>query len=142
MGRGTDTVGDARLSVIVAEPHELVRNALTGLIDVEPGFSVVAQAPDLAGAETELGRRRPSLILLEPAILGHGGLVHLPGLLRLSPQTRALLLTDDPSPALERHAHGWGAVGTILKHATPDDLFLALRRAMGGPPTPAPATGT
>ena len=40
----------------------------------------------------------------------------------------------------ERHAHGWGAVGMILKHAAPDDLFSTLRRAVGGPLTLAPET--
>ena len=78
------------------------------------------------------------MILVEPAVLGTGGLVHLPSLLQLSPPTRAVVLADETSPALERHAHGWGAVGTILKHAAPDDLFKMLRHAAAGPLTLAP----
>ncbi len=129
---------DPRFTVIVADRHDLVRRALTDLIDVEPGFVVVAQAPDPDSVAAELGRRRPNLILVEPAVLGTGGLTHLPNLLRLSPATRAVVLADEPSPALERHAHGWGAVGTILKHAAPDDLFNVLRRAVTVPLTVAP----
>ena len=141
MRRGRHTRDDSRLSVVVADRHDLVRQALTDLIDVEPGFVVVAQAPDQSSLATALGRRRPSLILVEPAVLGTGGLRHLPDLLRLSPQTRAVVLADETSPALDRHAHGWGAMGTILKHAAPDDLFRVLRHAVSRPLTLAPEPG-
>ncbi len=140
MGRGRDTGTDSPVTVVVADRHDLVRRALTELIDVEPGFVVVAQAPDQDSVAAELGRRRPSLVLLEPAVLGQGGLVHLPSLLDLSPVTRAVVLADEVSPTLERHAHSWGAVGTIIKHAAPDDLFNVLRRAVWGPLTLAPET--
>ena len=138
MRRGRDAREDQAVTVVVADRHDLVRRALTDLIDVEPGFVVVAQVPDQDGLATELGRRRPSLVLVEPAVLGTGGLVHLPRLLRLSPQTRAVVLSDESSPALDRHAHGLGAVGTIIKHAAPDDLFRVLRQAVSLPLTLAP----
>ena len=140
MRSGGDTRGDPRLTVVIADRHDLVRRALTDLIDVEPGFAVVAQAPDQDSLAAELGRRRPSLVLVEPAVLGTGGLKHLPRLLTLSPQTRAVVLSDESSEALERHAHGWGAVATIIKHAAPDELFRVLRHAVGRPLTLAPET--
>ena len=74
--------------------------------------------------------QRPRLLLVEPLVLGDQGLARLPGLLVASPVTRAVVLADEASPALERHAHGLGAVATILKHAAPDELFAALRRAV------------
>ena len=138
MGRGADTAKDPLISVVVADRHDLVRRALTDLIDVEPGFVVVAQAPDPETVATELSRQRPGLILVEPAVLGAGGLTHLPSLLQISPSTRAVVLADEASSALERHAHGWGAMGTILKHAAPDELFQVLRRAVTSPLTLAP----
>jgi DNA-binding NarL/FixJ family response regulator len=140
MRRRRDTLRDSRVTVVVADRHDLVRRALTDLIDVEPGFVVVAQAPDQDSVGVELRRQQPSLLLVEPAVLGTGGLTHLPSLLRLSPHTRAVVLADETSPALERHAHGWGAAGTVLKHAAPDDLFHVLRRAVTGPLTLAPET--
>jgi DNA-binding NarL/FixJ family response regulator len=82
------------------------------------------------------------VLLLEPLVLGDEGLVRLPGLLNASPVTRAVVLADEASPALERHAHGLGAVATIVKHATPDELFRALRQAVALPGglTALPAT--
>lgn len=128
---------------MVADRHDLIRRALTGLIDVEPGFAVVAQAPDAATAETELRRHRPRLLLVEPALLGAGGLLRLPRMLRLSPLTRAVVLADESSPALERHAHGLGAAATVVKHAAPDELFQMLLDAVTLPPlvVPVPASG-
>lgn len=144
MRRGRDTQGESRLTVVVADRHDFVRRALTDMIDVEPGFAVVAQAPDQDVLAVELDQRKPDLVLLEPAVLGTGGLVHLPQLLTVSPRTRAVVLSDERSEALERHAHGWGAVATILKHAAPDDLFRVLRSAVAMPLTlaPEPSGGT
>ena len=45
-----------------------------------------------------------------------------------------------PLAALSWRAHGWGAVGMIIKHAAPDDVFQALRRAVTSPLTLAPET--
>lgn len=134
--------GDSGITVVVAERHDLVRGALTDLIQIEPGFEVVAQAAHAEAAERHLRAHRPSLLLVEPLLLGHHGLVRLPQLMRASPRTRAVVLADEPSPAFERHAHGLGAAATILKHAAPDDLFRALRHAVTVPralePLPAP----
>jgi DNA-binding NarL/FixJ family response regulator len=139
-----DARGERRdgITVVVADRHDLVRRALTELIDVEPGFAVVAQAPDALRARRELELRRPSLLLVEPAILGGDGLVRLPELLDVSPVTRAVVLADEPSPALERHASGHGAVATIVKHVAPEELFAVLKRAMTLPAGlgPLPAT--
>ena len=130
------------ITVVVADRHDLVRHALTELIDVEPGFAVVAQAGDAGTAESHVRAQRPHVLLLEPLVLGDAGLVRLPGLLHASPVTRAVVLADEASPALERHAHGLGAVATILKHAAPDELFRALRHAVALPAqsVPLPAT--
>lgn len=124
------THGGRGITVLVADRHDLVRRALTDLIDVEPGFAVVAQAGDAPSAATELRLQRPKLLLVEPLVLGDAGLKLLPGLLNASPVTRAVVLADEPSLALDRHAHRRGAVATIVKHASPDELFHALRRAM------------
>lgn len=130
------------ITVVVAERHDLVRRALADLIDVEPGFAVVAQAADAHTAESEVRVQRPNLLLVEPLVFGDEGLTRLPTVLGASPVTRAVVLTDEPSPALERHASGLGAVATILKHAAPDELFRALRYAVTLQPrvVPLPAT--
>lgn len=128
-----------RATVVVADRHDFVRRVLAGLIDAEPGFAVVADAPDAAAAETALRRRRPHLLLVEPAVLGEGGLVQLPRLLRCSPATRAVVLADELSDALEHHATGHGAVAAIVKHAAPEELFAALHRALTLPARIVPA---
>lgn len=121
---------DDLITVLVADRHDLVRRALRELIDIEPGFAVVGEAANGATAEAEVRRRQPSLLLVEPAVLGSGALLRLPGLLRLSPLTRAVVLADELSPALDRYALGFGAVATVIKHAPPDELFDVLRHAM------------
>jgi DNA-binding NarL/FixJ family response regulator len=133
---------DDRITVLVADRHDLVRRALRDLIDVEPGFAVVAEAVNGVTAEAELRRRQPGLLLVEPAVLGSGALLRLPALLRLSPPTRAVVLADESSPALDRYALGFGAVATVVKHAPPDELFDVLRHAMTLPLSAAPLSSS
>jgi DNA-binding NarL/FixJ family response regulator len=127
-----DVAGTAGITVVVADRHPLVRRALRDLIDREPGFSVPAHVPDLEAVRLELGRHLPHVLLFEPQVLGGAGLVRLPSVLAPSPRTRAVVLTDEPSTALERHVADHGAAGLVVKHAPPDELFAALRRAVGG----------
>lgn len=123
--------GEKGITVVVADRHDLVRHALTDLIGIEPGFDVVAQAAHAEQAESELRAHRPKLLLVEPLLLGHHGLVRLPRLMQASPRTCAVVLADEDSPAFGRHANRLGAAATILKHAPPDELFRALRHALG-----------
>lgn len=129
------------ITVVVADRHALIRRALRDLIHPEPGFAVVAQVAEPARIPPELAEHRPDVLLVEPELLGDTGLMRLPTILTPSPVTRALVLTNEATPALERHAALHGAAGLLVKHAAPDELFAALRRAVGGfgPPHPRPA---
>lgn len=120
------------ITVLVADRHELVRHALRELIDVEPGFAVVGQAGAVAALPPQLRRHRPHVLLVEPELLGGSGLLRLPTVLSPSPDTRAVVLADEASAALERHATGHGASGLVVKHAPPDELFAVLRRVVLG----------
>ncbi len=127
--------------MLVADRHDLVRRGLRELVGVEPGFTVVGESLTATGTERELRLRRPTLLLLEPAVLGPSALRRLPELLRLSPLTRAVVLADELSPALDRHANAFGAMATVLKHAAPDELFRVLRHVMSQPPQIVPLAG-
>lgn len=137
MYEGGDQRGEA-ITVVVADRHEFVRLSLRRLVDAEPGFAVVGDAGGRESAESELRERRPQALLLEPAVLGAVGLGGIRGLLKISPATRVVVLADELSSALDRHAASNGATETILKHAHPDELFDALRRAVHGPPRVPP----
>lgn len=125
------------ITVAVADRHALVRRALIDLIGFEPGFSVVAQAGSAEMIAQQLRRTRPRLLLLEPALLGGRGLVGLPRLLLSSPRTSAVVLADEESPVLERHAEGCGAAASVVKHAPPEELFATLRRVVAATPVAA-----
>lgn len=118
------------ITVIVADRHALIRRALRDLIHVEPGFAVVAQVDHARRIPPELAEHRPDVLLVEPELLGGTGLELLPTVLTPSPSTRALVLADEASPALARHAERHGAAGVLVKHAAPDELFASLRGAV------------
>jgi DNA-binding NarL/FixJ family response regulator len=124
------------ISVLIAERHHLVREALARLLEEEPGFAVAGHAGDGEAARRLLARHRPQALLLEPDVLGATGLRGLRPLTAESPATRVVVLTDEDSAALSRHAHDHGAAATVVKHARPDDLFRVVRFAVA---RPAPA---
>ncbi len=132
--------GQSPITVAVADRHHLVRQALARLVAAEPGFALAGDCADIGGARRILDLHHPRALLLEPRLLGGPGLAGLGELMSCSPATSVVVLADDPSPALQRHAIRHGAAATVLKDAPPDELFAVLRdvaRTPGPPTRPA-----
>lgn len=129
--------GQSPITVAVADRHHLIRRALARLVAAEPGFALAGDCGDLGGARRILDQHRPRALLLEPRLLGRPGLAGLGELMSRSPKTSVVVLADDLSPALRRHAARHGAAAAVLKDAPPDELFAVLRDVARAP-APSP----
>lgn len=77
----------------VIENHVLLAELLSGTLDALPGFEVVAVAHELTTAAAVCRRKRPDLLLLNPAVPGGDVFALLRGLARVSPASRAVLVS-------------------------------------------------
>ena len=121
-----------RISVVVADDHELVRFALRTLLDAEPDMIVIGEASDSEAAVRACLKLKPNVLLLDLHMAGAGGAEVCRRVREESPETAVLVLTgfvedDDVFSVLEA-----GACGYLLKDMHPDQVAQAVRTVANG----------
>jgi two-component system, NarL family, response regulator NreC len=117
----------ARIRVLIADDHAILRAGLRMLIGVQADIKVVGEAGD--GAET-LARAReltPDVVLLDLSMPGSAGTATIEQLVRLEPGPRVLVLTMHDDPAYMGAALRAGAAGYVVKQAADVELLTAIR---------------
>jgi DNA-binding NarL/FixJ family response regulator len=120
------------LTVLVAEDHPLYRRALVGLLDAQPGWQVVAEAEDGAGAVTSAHTAQPDVVLMDLKMPGLDGIEATRRIVAASPHIAVLVLTmydDDTSVFAAIRA---GARGYLLKGADQAEIVRAVADVADG----------
>jgi two-component system response regulator NreC len=134
MGEQSDATLDEgeRITVVLADDHVVVRNALRLLLEAEPDILVVAEAGDAESAERYVKGHRPMVLILDLNMPGESGLAAIPRLRAESPETQIVVLTMQDETAFARKALKAGVLAYILKEAASEELVKAVRMAAAG----------
>jgi DNA-binding NarL/FixJ family response regulator len=130
------------IRILLVDDHPVVRHGLRGMLESEPGLSVVGEAG--SGAEgVELAvRERPDIVLMDLRMPGGDGVEATGRLLAALPATRVVVLTTYESDRDILRAIEAGASGYLLKDATPAELAEAVRAAARGETVLAPSVAS
>jgi len=129
------------ITIVLADDHTVVRNALRLLLDAEPGFEVVAEAGDVDSAVRYVRGHKPTVLLLDLNMPGRSSLDAVPDIQAASPETEIVVLTMQNEPAFARRALQSGVRGYVLKEAADAELVQAVRSAATGDTYLQPALG-
>jgi DNA-binding NarL/FixJ family response regulator len=134
------TTGEARIRIVVADDHQVVRAGFAALLDTQPDFMVVGTACDGAEAVT-LGRElHPDVLLMDVRMPGTDGIEATRQLDAGQPgRPRVLILTTFDLDDYVFEALRAGASGFLLKDVTAERLFDAVRVVAAGEALLAPA---
>jgi DNA-binding NarL/FixJ family response regulator len=122
----------ARITVVIADDHPLMRDGLRALIASLPDMEVVAEAGDGESARRETQLTHPDVVVMDLRMPGTNGVEATRAILRSVPTTRVLVLTmfeDDDSVFAAMRA---GASGYLVKGAQQDEIIRALRSVAAG----------
>lgn len=122
----------AKISVVVADDHPIVRAGLRALIGEAGDMEVVGEASDGAGCLGHVARLKPDVILLDLSMPGLGGLATLRLILEKHPGARVLVLTVHEDPACVREILEAGGSGFLIKRAVDVELLTAIRAVCRG----------
>lgn len=125
--------------VVVVDDHPVVRAGLVALLATRPGVHVVGEAGDAAGALAVVGRERPDVVLMDLRLGADNGVEVTRELIRRDAGVRVLILTTYDTDADIVAAIEAGAVGYLLKDASPEALGAAVESAARGEAVFAPA---
>lgn len=126
-------------SILIADDHPMMREALLTAIDGEADLAVVGQAANGREAVTLAAALAPDLILMDLLMPGMSGLAAIAAIQAGQPKTRILVLTSLSDEEQIVAAVQAGAVGYLTKEASRAELLQAIRAvAAGAPYLPAP----
>jgi DNA-binding NarL/FixJ family response regulator len=117
-------------SVIIVDDHEVVRFGLRMLLQSE--FHVVAEASDGLDALRAIELFKPDVLTLDISLPGLSGLEVARETARLSPRTRALMVSMHMNESYVAQALRNGAFGYIRKNAKSEELLAAVRGVATG----------
>lgn len=128
--------GDAAISVLIVDDHEVVRRGLVGFLATEPDIEIVGQAGDGREALGQLAKLEaddlPRVVLMDLHMEPMGGVEATAEIRSRYAQVEVVVLTsfveeDDVHAALAA-----GASGYLLKDSDADEVAAAIRAADQG----------
>ena len=126
------------IRILITDDHAIVREGQRALIETEPGMEVVGEAAD--GLEAvELARAlQPDVILLDLLMPRMGGVEAIQEIRTRDPRARILVLTSFAEDEKVYAAIKAGALGYLLKDASPDEILTAIHEVYRGEPSMPP----
>jgi DNA-binding NarL/FixJ family response regulator len=121
-----------KIRVLIADDHEIFRDGLRRLLELEPEFEVVGEAADGAEAIAQTQQVRPDILLLDLAMPRMPGLETLRELAAQRSEVRVILLTAAVENRQMVEALQIGARGVVMKEAATLTLLKAMRAVMAG----------
>jgi NarL family two-component system response regulator LiaR len=126
------------IRILIADDHAVVREGLRALIDTEPGMELAGEATDGVEAVDRARSLQPDVILLDLLMPRKGGLEAIGEIKEDNPDARILVLTSFDEDEKVFHAIKSGALGYLLKDASPQELLRAIREVHHGEPSMQP----
>jgi DNA-binding NarL/FixJ family response regulator len=122
----------AKIRVLIADDHGLMRAGVKALLSATDDIEVVGEAEDGDEAIREVRRLEPDIVLMDVAMPGLGGLEATLVLRKEKPEVKILVLTQyDDREYVSRFLKA-GVSGYVLKKAAASELVSAIRAVSRG----------
>ena len=124
--------GDAKIRVLVADDHPMLREGLVAVLGTQPDFDVIGEAADGSEVVRLAETLRPDVILLDLEMPEVDGVAALQRLRDAGSEARAIVFTAyDTDERILRSLRA-GARGYLLKGASRAEIFDAIRTVHSG----------
>lgn len=114
------------IRVVLADDHEMVREALARILEESGRITVVAQASDAAQACDAVRSTAPEMVVLDYSMPGRDAPGVIEQLLQMAPDINILVLTVHENMHYAVRVLEAGAHGYLIKSAAVDELVEAI----------------
>src|SRR5919202_3410526 len=122
----------AKIRVLVADDHPMLREGLVAVLSTQPDFEVVGEAADGSEVVRLAKRLEPDVILLDLEMPNVDGVAALERLRDISSEARTIVFTAYDTDERILGALRAGARGYLLKGASRTEIFDAIRTVHSG----------
>ena len=120
------------IKILIVDDHEVVRDGIAAMLGRQPDFSVIGEANNGKAAVEQAGDLRPDLILMDLRMPEMTGVEAMRHIRRENAEVKFIVLTTYDSDEYIFDAIEAGAKGYLLKDASREELFQAVRAVHWG----------
>ena len=121
-----------KIKVLIVDDHLIVRRGLKALLETEEGIEVVGEAANGREAVERTADLLPDVVLMDLLMPVMSGIEAIDRIRSSHPETKTVVLTSYGGDQQLLSALRAGAVGYLLKDASPLELVQAIRNAHRG----------
>jgi len=121
-----------RITVLLAEDHEIVREGLRALLEHEDDIAVIGEAQTGRQAVKLTSKLRPDVVVMDIAMPLLNGLEATRQILQARPGIKVLILSAHSDDAYIEQIIALGAAGYLIKQTSHDVLSRAIREVQKG----------
>lgn len=122
----------AKLRILLADDHTMLRDGLSVLINDQPDMEVIAQAQTGRQAVQLARECTPDVAVVDISMPDMAGIEAAQQIASRSAPTRVIALSRNADPGCARRALRAGAAGFVLKRSAAEALIHAIRIVAGG----------
>lgn len=122
----------SKIRVMIVDDHELIRQGLRKILEIEPDIDVVGVAEDGEMALRIAGDLNPDVMLLDINMKGMGGIKTLKRLKEIGLGVKVIMLTIHNDREYLMETVNLGAAGYVLKDTGTEGLITAIRQVHSG----------
>ncbi|WP_240374378.1 response regulator transcription factor [Bacillus piscicola] len=115
------------IRLVLIDDHQLFREGVKRILDMEPNFEVVAEGDDGDEALELVENNEPDVVLMDINMPGMNGVEATRNLIRKFPGVKILILSIHDDETYVTHVLKTGASGYLLKEMDADALIEAVR---------------
>src|SRR5258706_5126616 len=121
-----------RITVLLAEDHQIVREGFRSLLKHEPDIEVIGEAGSGRQAVQLTRKLRPAVVVMDIAMPLLNGLEATRQIRKDFPGTKVLILSAHSYDAYVEHVAGLGAAGFLPKQGSSEHLAKGIREVEKG----------
>jgi two-component system response regulator DegU len=120
------------LRVLLVDDHELIRESLRMILELEPDLDVVGEVTDGHGVLDAVGQTRPDVVCMDINMPYLNGIEATRQVLAVYPDVKVIGLSAHASLAIVGVLFNAGATGYLIKSDAGKELAQAIRRVSQG----------
>jgi DNA-binding NarL/FixJ family response regulator len=126
-GMASTQVATSRVRIVLADDHQMFREALRGLLEKVPDLEIVAEAADGAELLRVVRECKPDVVCLDIGMPGMNGIEATRRLLEIDPQIKVIGLSAATEQYVVMGMLDAGALAYVTKNEATDELLRAIR---------------
>ena len=122
----------ARIRVVLADDHPIVRDGLRKLLSLEEDIDVVGEASDGREVLQVVQQTEPDVVILDLRMPNLDGLAALQALQQMNKKAKVIVLTASEDKNEFVQAMKLGCSGIVLKQTAPELIVKSIRKVYAG----------